>query len=242
MQLVRSLLLAGALAATGQNVHSNEFGTAPSVTTVASEHACDEPEQVLVHGTSLRDVELACRGALRAVQFLGQAGLERPEWIRIQIAASMPGEMEGKAVGCYLRNERRVVLLSYESFERIGEWFRVPVHPELFVAAATHEVAHAMASCNFDPKKLPLGAHEYVAYVAMFATMDSGLRNQIASRFPGTGLKNAQEINTFGYLVDPPQFAVDSWRHYLRKKEKTKWIRSLASGEILQEDPSNDGP
>lgn len=235
-------LLATAVATHSPKAQPVEPDATQSARTSTSERACGDPSQVLVNAASWRDVELACRGARHAIEFLAQAGLKRPDWIHILIVDRIPGEMDQRAVGCYQRDERRIVLLSYDAFEGVGEWFRLPASLELFVAAATHEVAHATAACNLDPTKLPLGAHEYIAYLAMFATMDGALRDQILSRYPGTGLRTAQQINTFVYLVNPPQFAVDSWRHFRRQPDKSGWIRSLATGEILQEDPSNDGP
>lgn len=149
--------------------------------------------------------------------------------------------MGGRAVGCYLRESRSIRLLSYESFEAGGRWFRVPVTPELYRAAAAHEMAHAVIGCHSEPRRLPMAAHEYVAYVTMFATMDAALRARVLAQFPGTGFRSLAQINDLTHIVEPNQFGVDSWRHCLRRHDRESWLRRIVAGEVVQELPG-DGP
>ncbi|MGL1833461.1 DUF6639 family protein [Rhodocyclaceae bacterium SMB388] len=46
----------------------------------------------------------------------------------------------------------------------------MPNH-SLYRSAVPHEVAHAVVACHQSSSTLPLAAHEYVAYVTMFATI-----------------------------------------------------------------------
>ena len=81
---------------------------------------------------------------------------------RIDIVDELPGELDGRAVGCYLPATGTVLLLSYAAFEAGGEWFKAPVSPELYRAAAAHEMAHAAVGCHTAPQRLPVAAHEYL--------------------------------------------------------------------------------
>lgn len=86
---------------------------------------------------------------------------------------------------------------------------------------------------------LPLAAHEYVAYVVMFATMEPGLRERVLARYPGTGFESTLQINAAVYLVDPLQFAAESWRHYLKRQDRAAWLRDLVGGYIVQQTPAD---
>lgn len=197
--------------------------------------------QVEVQAASADDATLVCEGAARALRFLAAAGFVLPESVQIELRDELPGDMRGQAVGCYMPGVRRVFLLAYPAFAATGTWFRQPVAPELYRAAASHEVAHAVAACNTAEASPPLAANEYTAYVVMFATMAPDLRQRILAAFPGPGLANALQIHPLVYLQDPLQFAADAWRHYLRRRDGAAWLRDLVAGRIVQDLPA-EGP
>lgn len=208
-----------------------------------AEHRCAADAQVRVRaaGATAADVDAVCDGARSAIAFLQKAGLQPPEATTIELVEHLPADLDGKAMGCYIAASRRVMLLSYRAFMETRTWFRVPVGVSLYRSAAAHEVAHAMVGCNAANGRLPLAAHEYVAYVAMFATMEPGLRQRILAQHPGRGLANTLQINLFVYLVGPLKSATESWRHYLRQTEPAAWLRDIVAGQVVEEWPS-DGP
>lgn len=94
-------------------------------------HACAGTSQVIVRAALATDARVACDGALRALAFMAGAGLRHSERMIIDIVEHLPGDLRGRAVGCYERETRRVLLLTYAAFEATGEWLRVPVDREL---------------------------------------------------------------------------------------------------------------
>ena len=207
----------------------------------AFEFRCDEAARVVVQATVAGDALLACEGARAALNFLTQAGLTMTTGTKIEIVDQLPGAMRGQAVGCYMRDTRRIFLLTQQAFQAAGTWFRLPVEPALYRSAAAHEMAHAVVGCQSQDAPLPVPAHEYVAYVAMFATMETALRERVLARFPGKGFDNILQINTVVYVMDPLQFAADAWRHYLKRRDRAGWLRDVAAGRVVQEFPT-DGP
>ena len=205
------------------------------------EARCPGPPDISVRARAAADAQAACDGARRAIDFLVAAGLEPPPELTIDIVEQLPGELRGLAVGCYVRDTRRIVLLSYDAFEATGSWLRSPVDRELYRSAASHEMAHAVVGCNAASPELPVPAHEYVAYVAMFATMEPAVRQRVLARFGGTGFDSTLQINTVVYLVDPLQFAVDAWRHYLKRRDRAAWLRDVVAGHVVQVFPT-EGP
>ncbi|OQY74617.1 MAG: hypothetical protein B6D47_02365 [Rhodocyclaceae bacterium UTPRO2] len=142
-------------------------------------------------------------------------------------------------MGCYLRETKRVVLLSFDAFKAGGGWFQMPPSLELYRAAAAHEVAHAVAGCQSEPRQLAVAAHEYVAYVVFFTTMDQELRAELLRKFPGRGFQSTGQIIDISHIVNPNQFGVDSWRHYLRVGNGSSWLRRIIAGEVIP-DPVED--
>jgi hypothetical protein len=243
MRRIRLFLLTlAALFSLMGNVHAIDAGPGDVAREApAAFHHCTGVASVRIQAAVVADAQAACEGARRALAFLGKAGMEVPGQTLIEVVERLPGELDGKAVGCYIPATRRVMLLTFSAFAATGTWFRVPVDMELYRAAVSHEVAHATIACNSQSGRLPLAAHEYVAYVTMFATMEPRMRQQILGHFPGRGLANSAQIQLLVYLVDPLQFAAESWRHYLRQPDHAAWLRDIVAGRVVDEWPG-EGP
>lgn len=201
--------------------------------------ACAGQPHVKVQAEDARDALTACEGAKRALAFLAAAGLDAPPETRIDIVPEMPGDLAGRVVGCYVRETRRVLILSFSAFQSGGGWFRMPPSQELYRAAASHEVAHAVVGCHSAPRRLAVAAHEYVAYVVFFATMEPHLRSELLAKFPGVGVKTSGQISDVSHIINPNQFGVDAWRHYLKVGQRAQWLRRVIAGEVVP-DPVDD--
>ncbi len=202
-------------------------------------HTCAGAGQVSVRALALQDALAACDGATRALAFLARAGYQAPPSTRIDIVDDMPGDLAGKAVGCYVRESRQVLLLSFEAFRAVGGWFQMPPSWELYRAAASHEVAHAVVGCHSEPRRLPVAAHEYVAYVVFFATMEPSLRTALLAKYPGRGFRSIGQIRDLVHLVNPQQFGVDAWKHYQRMPQPAQWLARIIAGEVVPEWPDD---
>lgn len=232
------LLALPALQACCADAHAQERDSAvPSL----PHHSCPGTVPVAVQATRAADAGHACEGAARALAFLARAGLKLPERTTIDIIDRLPGELDGRALGCYVRDTRRVLLLSRAAFDATGGWFGQPPDDELYRSAAAHEVAHAVVGCNTEGRPLPVPAHEYLAYVVMFATMAPPLRERVLTLFGGRGFSSTLQINTIVYIADPLRFAVDAWHHDRARRDGAAWLRAVVAGDVVQEFPT-DGP
>ena len=201
--------------------------------------SCPGLPEVTIRAAEEPEAEAVCDGAKRALAFLLRAGLNAPSHTRIDIRSDLPGELAGRAVGCYVRETQRVLILSFRAFEAGGGWFQMPPSWELYRAVASHEVAHAVVGCHSEPRRLAVAAHEYVAYVVFFATMDARLRAELLAKFPGKGFRAEGQISDISDMVNPNQFGVDAWRHYMRVRDGAQWLRRMIAGEVVTE-PADD--
>ena len=179
------------------------------------------------------DLREICHGAQDALTFFADLGIEAPHPLTVEVVARLPDAVGETAVGCYLESEQRILVLAFAVFRKSETWFNVPVDRNLYRSLVTHEVAHAVADCAFAITSPTIQAKEYLAYIAMFATMDGRLRERIMIANPGTGFDSEMKINATIYLCDPMRFGVQAYRHYLQKEHGTAFLRDVLAGKAL---------
>jgi hypothetical protein len=190
---------------------------------------------ITVFAEDREDARVACEGAADALRFLASHGLDVGEGIVIEVVEVLPDTAEPSALGCYLDRERRVAVLAYAEASRRGTWFDMPLDRSLYRSLVAHEVAHAMAACNFKPAQPSIQAHEYVAYVTMFATMAPDPREAVLARYPGDGYDDDAQMSSTIYLFDPLRFGVEAYRHFLRAENGHAYLQRVLEGEALVE-------
>lgn len=174
-----------------------------------------------------------CDGVEDALTFFGRLGLSLSHPLTIVVMSDLPEAFGDNALGCYQEEEQTVYVLTFSAFEERGFWFGVPAHRAAYRSLVTHEVAHAVAGCNFKIPNPTYHAHEYVAYVAMLATMNHDLREQVLTATPGTGFDELSEINELTHAFDPRRFGIDAYRHYLKPEYGDAFLLKVLSGEAL---------
>ena len=190
----------------------------PSITIEA-----DEPE----------DHRNVCAGAKDALNFFGRLNLNLSHPLTIKAMVDLSRELGKDIVGCYKEDEQTVFVLTFSAFADREAWFGVPVNIDLYRSLVTHEVAHAIAGCNFSISDPTTHAHEYVAYVTMLAAMNPVLREKIMASNPGMGFAQLTEINELTHAFDPERFGVEAYRHYRKKEHGDMFLRKVLSGQVL---------
>lgn len=190
---------------------------------------------VSVHALDPADATIARAGADDATGFLGANGFDVSLDLSIDVVPSLPPAARASAAGCYLRVERRIVILTFSKFQSCETWFHVPIDAALYRSLVSHEVAHAIAAYNFKVVNPSIQADEYVAYVTMLATMAPALRERVLSQFPGHGFEDEQQMSSTIYLVDPMRFGVQAYRHFLRRANGREYLHAILTGKVLRE-------
>jgi hypothetical protein len=206
----------------------------PAAARSVAEMSCPNGN-VTVFAQDREDARVACQGAADALRFLASQGLDVGEAIVIDVVEILPDTAEPLALGCYLDRERRVAVLAYAEARRRETWFGIPLDRSLYRSLVAHEVAHAVAACNFKPAQPSIQAHEYVAYVTMFATMAPGQREAVFARYPGDGYDDDAQMSSTIYLLDPLRFGVEVYRHFSRSENGRGYLQRVLEGKALVE-------
>ena len=210
-------------------------GAAVAGAATASGKTRCEGTRVVVHGGGPADAALVCAGARDAIGFFAERELNTAVDVDVEITEALPQATSASAVGCYHPERKRVYVLPYAEFARRGDWFGVPIEPAMYRSLASHEIAHAVAACNFREEQPSLAAVEYVGYVAMLSVMQPDLRSRVLALNPGEGYDADLQINSTVYLMAPTRFAVESYRHFLRPENGTRYLRDVLAGKVRLE-------
>lgn len=200
---------------------------------VALDEAACPRAQVRILAAQPEDLRDACAGVHAARAFFAAHGIESDAPFVLKITADLPEESSHSAAGSYLAERHRVYMLPYAAFREAKTWFGVPIDRDLYRSLATHEAAHAIAAPNFAVPNPTIQAEEYVAYVAMFATMPAGLRERALAALPGTGFPSEARITEVFYLFDPMRFGAEAYRHYLKPENGPQFLRRVLDGRAL---------
>lgn len=235
--MIRAAARAAAVAAVvfvhaGSSAHAAE-PAGRSATPPPDARPCPATPTVRVSATDPRDAETACAGASDAVGFFEARGLRLFDAVTLDVRDALPAPLCPRAAGCWLPDAKRIVMLDRAAFLRQRIWLGIANRPALHRSVATHEVAHALAACNFIATRPPRHAQEYVAYVVALATMDPSLRAAVLKATPGDGFATVSTIGELLYAFDTQRFGIESWRHYAKPENGDAFLRRVLSGEAL---------
>lgn len=200
----------------------------------AVEVRCDTPN-VVVHSSHRSDASIVCGGARDAMTFLASQALQVDGPVSIDVVEVLPSEASESAAGCYLTPKNRAVVLAYSEFRKRGTWFGIAIDPGLYRSLVAHEVAHSIAAANFEIARPAVQAHEYIAYVTMFATMAPAQRERVLSNYAGSGFENDAQMSSTIYLFDPMRFGVQAYRHFLGRASGRDYLHAVLAGNALVE-------
>lgn len=177
------------------------------------------------------DAIQVCRGGDAALRFLAAQGLTMPPEINVDIVEEMPEGVAESALGIYVWKEQRVILPTYQTFQEREEQVQklgVPISRAHYRAAASHEVAHAVAHVNFKAEPSLL-AGEYIGYATLFYVLPNNEREKILERYPYQ--EGWEKEAAFIYMSDPIEFGAHAFRHFLKKNGGKAYLHKLLSGE-----------
>ncbi len=208
---------------------------------LAAAHGGEAERRVCPDGTAaVQDADAAdfadvCAGVSGALGFLAVHGIRPTEPVKIRVTAAIPEEAGPTAAGCYLEHKRHVYVVPYRVFRKNKTWFGVNIGRELYRSLAAHEAAHAVAACHFRVPLPSIQAKEYVAYVAMFASMSPELRRQALRATRAQGFESLDRFTPLLYMFDPMRFGAEAYRHFFSTGNRTELLQEILAGKVLND-------
>lgn len=200
----------------------------------ARELRCDDAN-VVVYSPSLADAKSVCDGAADAIGFLGAQGLETSGQIEVLVVDKLADPISSSSFGGYLHSGRRAYLLTSSKVAKRGTVFSLPFDRTLYRSLATHEIAHAIGAVNFRIPNPPIEAEEYIAYVAMFATLPATHRGPLLARFKDEKFETEIQINPLVYILDPFRFGILSYKHFMKSGNGAAFLQQVLTGRALRQ-------
>jgi hypothetical protein len=189
---------------------------------------------VSVRGVDRAEVENACQGVAAAVKFLASIGLDTSVAAEVRLVEALPELQQGaRAYGCKVKADDRIYVLNLSECRKLPLAGDVPVDAAMHRSLVAHEVGHHITAANFRVARPTIVAHEYIAYVTMFATLEPAARERLLARFPGDGFESTREISLTVYLIDPNRFGAQSYRHFERPGNGASFVQQVLSGRAL---------
>jgi hypothetical protein len=192
---------------------------------------------VSVHSLDTEDAETGCKGAADAVAFLAARGFDTTAPVEVRFVERLPDAFAAFAgasvLGCNVKAEQRIYMLTFSECRKMGLAPDLPIDRALHRSLVAHEVAHHIAAANFKVEKPAVAAHEYIAYVTMFATMAPYQRDRILERFPGDGFDTERPFNLTLYMMAPHFFGAQAYRHFMRLEDGRAFLERVLSGSVL---------
>ncbi|MGB3427268.1 MAG: DUF6639 family protein [Burkholderiaceae bacterium] len=191
-----------------------------------------EGTNVSVRGAEGAEAASACTAIAAAIGFLASSGMDTRAPVEVRFVSGIPPVLAGtRSFGCHVKAERRIYVLTLG--QCLEQTSNLPVDEDVHRGLVAHEVGHHVASANFRVAKPTVVAHEYIAYVTMFATMPPAARERVLRLFPGEGFLSEQEMGLTIYLLDPHRFGAQAYRHFLRAENGPAFFERIVSGQAL---------
>ncbi|HEV7266455.1 MAG TPA: DUF6639 family protein [Falsiroseomonas sp.] len=169
------------------------------------------------------DLAHACEAWLRVASFLVvERGLrvDAPSDLVFADRVDLDvGAWNLRVLGWYDRS-RRILRITSAQADWLREpdrvMFRRPVDDGLHISLIVHEMTHAVLLDNFRLAAPGRVGGEYMAYVVQLATMDPDRRARILAAYPEGDFGSLDEITEVAHLMNPHEFGVRAYRHFMR--------------------------
>lgn len=204
----------------------------PATLVRAEEVRCQEVA-VSVFAVLPQDASSACKVANDAIRFFQKVGLKTGGAIRVEMVPGSNNDLLPQTYGCYDAALDVVRLWDYETCRQHSKnrrHFGQRMTRAMYESFIAHEISHAIAVTNFETPTQSRLAHEYIAYVTQFVTMDTDLRDSILHHYSHISVSNMRDLSYASWIMSPEIFAVRCYKHFLKPENGPEFIRSLLSG------------
>jgi Family of unknown function (DUF6639) len=184
---------------------------------------------VLVTYTKVEDYHLLCESLNKVLEIAKKIGFSEKLTISVLFVDKLMINKTLKLLAFFNPNSMEVQLLSMQACQQtFGKdvVFGQEIDKELYTSIIIHEIAHALFWENGGKHVLAREIHEYFAYAIQLVLLDEAHRNKIIYSNNVPAYSNRSEISEEYYLMNPTQFAVKSYLHFINVKDDWSYLLS----------------
>jgi hypothetical protein len=201
--------------------------------------AADEincPASRIVVMTSGQDVSRAkvCAPAVWARAFFERCGIIQRRKLTLEIVNRVTHPLGVPVIATFDATRWRARISNFEATLALilpkSVYRKLPFR-DVYDSLVVHEVAHAIFREHVGGRRIPVTAHEYVAYAIQIASMPQETRDLLLSSFPLQTSKDLARFNDIYLAMRPLRFAANAYRHLFRNERYCETIARIASGD-----------
>ena len=184
---------------------------------------------VVVTYTKIEDYNLLCESVNKVIEIAKKIGFSEKVDVSVLFVDKIMINKTLKLLAFFNPNSMEIQLLSMQACQQtFGKEvvFGQEIDKELYTSIIIHEIAHALFWKNGGKDVLAREIHEYFAYAIQLALLDEGHRNKVIYSNNVPAYSNRSEISEEYYLMNPTQFAVKSYLHFISVKDDWSYLLS----------------
>ena len=195
-------------------------------------HCPDVPVNVSAHSDNL--AASVCAAAIWTRAFFLRCGLVQERALTIDVVDRLTHPLGLPVIAMFDASKWRIQISTMQTTQSTilpgSIYKKLPIR-DVYESLVVHEVAHAIFREHVLDHKLPVAAHEYVAYAVQIASLPSNTRDAFLAVFPRQTPSGFGIFNDISLAMGPLRFGANAYRHLFKDDESCQTIRRIAAGK-----------
>ncbi len=176
-----------------------------------------------------------CAPAMWAHAVFARCGIAQARQLTLEIVNRVTHPLGIPIIALFDASRWRIQISTYAVTQGLilprSVYRQLPMR-DVYDSLIVHEVTHAIFREHVGRRRLPVAAHEYVAYAIQVASMPAETRDVFLSSFPAQTPKNFAPFNEIYLGMSPLRFAANAYRHLFQNDLYCETIQQIASGNV----------
>lgn len=200
----------------------------------ADELRCPGAPIVVVANKSEVAMAAICAPSVWTHAFFAQCGMVQERELTLEVVARVTHPLGLPVIALFDASRWRIKISTFEVTQTLilpRSIYRKLATRDVYDSLIVHEVTHAIFRELVGRRRLPLAAHEYVAYAIQVASLPAKTRDAFLSSFPAQTPKDFRRFNEIYLGMSPLRFAANAYRHLFQDDQYCETIGRVARGE-----------
>ncbi len=191
--------------------------------------------RVDVSAATPAEQRLICAGASKAIKLLARCGVQLHRRVDIIVVGSGDVQFDGHVYAYFDQQEKIIRLVRVADLSRIippDSHYVVLTLDELYESIAVHEVSHAVFHQNLQKYRVPLTAHEYVAFAIQIQGMNPDARARLLQFEPRRWARDLSQFSEVLLMMARNHFAALAYDHFMQPGNGCNILQGIIAGKV----------